>query len=83
MLHAVWHMVTADLILAAVALIGLGLHHRPGGNLVAWLLAGHFVAYAAAFLVISLMAGWSKPLLRLPQWMLLLPVGALAAVGAL
>lgn len=82
-LHAVWHMVTADLILAAAALIGLALSRQPGGNMVAWLLAAHFVAYTAVFLVISLAADWSKPWLRLPQWLLLLPVGALAAVGAL
>ncbi|MFG3497054.1 hypothetical protein [Streptomyces sp. NPDC047928] len=82
-LHAVWHMVTADLVLAAAALIWLALYHRPGGDLVAWLLAAHFLAYSVAFLVISLAADWSKPWLRLPQWLLLLPVGALAAVGAL
>ncbi|WP_336317858.1 hypothetical protein [Streptomyces lavendofoliae] len=82
-LRAVWHMVTADLILAAVALIGLAVRHHPGGDLVAWLLAAHFVAYAVVFLAISLAADWSRPWLRLPQWLLLLPVGALAAAGAL
>ncbi|MFE6286153.1 hypothetical protein [Streptomyces sp. NPDC057877] len=82
-LHSVWHMVTADLVLAAAALIGLALYHHPGANMVAWLLAAHFTAYAAVFLWISLAAGWTRPWLRLPQWLLLLPVGALAAVGAL
>ncbi|MEU9572350.1 hypothetical protein AB0D62_21240 [Streptomyces massasporeus] len=82
-LHAVWHMVTADLILAAAALVGLSIYRHPGGNMAAWLLAAHFMTYAAVFLVISLAADWSKPWLRLPQWLLLLPVGALAAVGTL
>ncbi|MGX1887052.1 hypothetical protein [Streptomyces sp. NPDC055287] len=80
-LHAVWHMVSVDLVLAAAALIWLSLADRPGGDAMAWLIAAHFVA-SAAFLVVTLAAGWSKPLLRLPQWMLLLPVAALAAVGA-
>ncbi|MET9804010.1 hypothetical protein [Streptomyces sp. NPDC006368] len=80
-LHAVWHMVTADLALAAAALIWLGLRERDGGTTIAWLLAAHFVAYSGVFLAVSLTAGWSKPLLRLPQWMLLLPVAALAAAG--
>ncbi|MFE9773713.1 hypothetical protein ACFYOV_18995 [Streptomyces sp. NPDC005931] len=82
-LHAVWHMVTADLLLAAVALTWLGLRPHPAGGPVAWLLAAHFVAYAVVFLAVSLTAGWSKPWLRLPQWLLLLPVGVLAAAGAL
>ncbi|MGW7051099.1 hypothetical protein [Streptomyces sp. NPDC054887] len=81
-LHAVWHMVTADLILAAAALIWLASGNRPGGGTIAWGLAVHFFAYAGVFLVVSLAASWSKPLLRLPQWMLLLPVAVLAAVGA-
>ncbi|MBT2529365.1 hypothetical protein J7E91_29200 [Streptomyces sp. ISL-99] len=81
-LHAVWHMVSVDLALAAAALIWLSLADRPGGDAMAWLIAAHFVAYSAAFLVVTLAAGWSKPLLRLPQWMLLLPVAVSAAAGA-
>ncbi|MEU2752419.1 hypothetical protein ABZ613_40175 [Streptomyces collinus] len=81
-LHAVWHMVTADLILAAAVLIWLALDNRPGGDTIAWLLAAHFVAYSGVFLIVSLAASWSKPLLRLPQWILLFPVALLAAAGA-
>ncbi len=81
-LHAVWHMVSADLALAAAALIWLALSDRPGGDAMAWLIAAHFAVYAAAFLAVTLAAGWSKPLLRLPQWMLLLPVAGLTAAGA-
>lgn len=80
-LHAVWHMVTADLILAAATLIWLALSNRPGRDTIAWLLAAHFVAYSGVFLVVSLAAGWSRPLLRLPQWMLLLPVAVLVGFG--
>ncbi|WP_274564820.1 hypothetical protein [Streptomyces spiramyceticus] len=82
-LHTVWHMVTADLVLAAAALIWLSLRERPGGDTIAWLLAGHFVAYSVVFLMVTLAADWSKPLLRLPQWMLLLPVAVLAGIGTL
>ncbi|ORT56641.1 hypothetical protein [Streptomyces sp. CB03238] len=81
-LHAVWHLVTADLVLAAAALIWLALGDRPGGDTIAWLLAAHFVAYSGVFLVVSLAARRPKPWLRLPQWMLLLPVAVLAAAGA-
>ncbi|MFD3538679.1 hypothetical protein ACFWUQ_04170 [Streptomyces sp. NPDC058662] len=82
-LHAVWHMVTVDLVLSAVALVYLALANGAAGtDLVAWFVAAHFLAYAAAFLVITLSVGWSKPLLRLPQWILLLPVALLTAAGA-
>ncbi|MEU9033032.1 hypothetical protein AB0D46_37140 [Streptomyces sp. NPDC048383] len=82
-LHAVWHMVSADLALSGLALLLLSLRRDiPGTGLVAWLVAAHFLAYATAFLVVTLSVGWPRPLLRLPQWILLLPVALLAAAGA-
>ncbi|MCX5195662.1 hypothetical protein OOK31_17415 [Streptomyces sp. NBC_00249] len=82
-LHAVWHMVSVDLVLSGAALVSLSLMDGAAGTgLVAWFVAAHFIAYAAAFLVVTLSVGWPRPLLRLPQWILLLPVAALAAAGA-
>ncbi|MFD8940349.1 TetR/AcrR family transcriptional regulator C-terminal ligand-binding domain-containing protein [Streptomyces sp. NPDC059578] len=40
-----------------------------------------FLAYAIVFLVVTLSVGWPRPLLRLPQWMLFLPVCALTVAG--
>ncbi|MER8193423.1 hypothetical protein AB0N79_06265 [Streptomyces microflavus] len=82
-LHAVWHMVSIDLALSGLALLHLSLTDSTSGTgLVAWFVAAHFIAYAAAFLLVTLSVGWPRPLLRLPQWILLLPVAALAAAGA-
>ncbi|MEU9420661.1 hypothetical protein [Streptomyces sp. NPDC048272] len=82
-LHAVWHMVSVDLVLSGLALLYLALTGGTAGTgLVAWFVAAHFIAYAAAFLVVTLSVDWPRPLLRLPQWILLLPVAALAAAGA-
>ncbi|MCX5409632.1 hypothetical protein OHA37_37965 [Streptomyces sp. NBC_00335] len=83
-LHAVWHMVSVDLALSGLALLYLSLKDAgtPGTGMVAWFVAAHFLAYAAAFLAVTLSVGWSRPLLRLPQWILLLPVAVLAAAGA-
>ncbi|MBW1601545.1 hypothetical protein JJV70_05365 [Streptomyces sp. JJ66] len=81
-LHVVWHFVTVDLLLSAVALIVLALRAEPNVPL-ALFIAAHYVAYTAAFLVGTLTVGWSRPLLRLPQWMLLLPVGTLTVIGTL
>ncbi|MGW7434009.1 hypothetical protein ACWGIN_31300 [Streptomyces sp. NPDC054861] len=82
-LHAVWHMVSGDLVLCGLALLHLSLAGGgPGTGLVAWFVAAHFLVYAAVFLVVTLSVGWPRPLLRLPQWILLLPVAVLAAAGA-
>lgn len=82
-LHAVWHMVSVDLVLSGLALLYLSLTDgTPGTGPVAWFVAAHFIAYAAAFLVVTLSVGWPRPLLRLPQWILLLPIAVLAAAGA-
>lgn len=79
-LHVVWHFVTADLLLSAVALILLALRAEPDAPLVLFI-AAHYFAYTVAFLIGTLTVDWSRPLLRLPQWMLLLPVGILAVIG--
>lgn len=82
-LHAVWHMVSIDLVLSAAVLVHLALADAaPATGPLAWFVAAHFLAYTAAFLVVTLSVGWPKPLLRLPQWFLLLPVAALTAAGA-
>lgn len=81
-LHAVWHMVSGDLMLSGLALIYLSQTDGTSGTALAvWFIAAHFTAYAAAFLVVTLSVGWPRPLLRLPQWILLLPVAVLAAAG--
>ncbi|MCP3821696.1 hypothetical protein NLX86_27465 [Streptomyces sp. A3M-1-3] len=82
-LHAVWHMVTTDLLLSGGALVYLSLANDTAGtDLVAWFVAAHFLAYGAVFLAITLTVGWPRPLLRLPQWILLLPVALMTMAGA-
>jgi hypothetical protein len=81
-LHACWHMVTVMLFTSALALLGLGLSPRlSGASLLATFIAVLYVLSSVVFLVIGAWRfRWS--LLRLPQWLLLLPVGVLAALGA-
>jgi len=82
-LYACWHMVTVTLVLSALALVGLGLSPGlAGASLLAAFLAGLYILYGLVFLVIG--ARWFRRggLLRLPQWVLLGPVGILAALGA-
>lgn len=80
-MHAVWHLVSVDLTLTAVTLCYLALASPVGTDLVALLVAARFLGYAGVFLAITMSVDWSRPLLRLPQWMLLLPVAALSAAG--
>jgi hypothetical protein len=79
-LHVVWHMVTADLLLSSIALLVLAFTAAPSTALVLFL-AVQYLAYAVVFLVITLAADWPRPLLQLPQWMLLLPVAVLTLLG--
>ncbi|AOW91689.1 hypothetical protein BFN03_00630 [Rhodococcus sp. WMMA185] len=81
-MHAVWHLVSADLVLAAAALIFLGLAQPEGTQLVGLLIGVYFAAYSGVFLVITLtFDGWTR-LFRLPQWLLLLPISVLALLGS-
>jgi len=81
-LHVCWHMVTVTLFASALALLRLGLSPGlTGAGLLAVFLAGLYVLYGILFLVMGARRfGWR--LLRLPQWLLLTPVGVLAAIGA-
>ena len=78
-LHVVWHMVTADLLLSSLALLALAFTAAPSTALVLFI-AAQYLAYAVVFLIITLAADWPRPLLQLPQWMLLLPVAVLALI---
>lgn len=84
-LYAVWHMVSVALALSALALLlaSLPQHRLPARYLVLFV-SVLWCAFGVVFLTIAVMqpeAGW---LFRLPQWVLLLPVGLLGlwAVGS-
>ncbi len=83
-LHACWHMVTVTLFASAIALLYFGVYPTsPGSNALASFIGGQFVAYAIVFLILALGGNWSIKLVRLPQWILLLPIGVLSILGSL
>jgi len=83
-LHACWHIVTVILFVSAIALLYLGVNPTStDSNILALFIGGQFVAYAIVFLVFALAGNWSNKLIRLPQWILLLPIGVLSIVGGL
>ncbi|HLM42549.1 MAG TPA: hypothetical protein VK458_01725 [Myxococcaceae bacterium] len=81
-LHVCWHMVTVTLFASSLALLGIGLSPGiSGAALLATFISGLYFLYRLVFLIIGARRfRWN--LLRLPQWLLLLPVGVLAAIGA-
>ncbi|WGG52852.1 hypothetical protein [Rugamonas sp. DEMB1] len=82
LLLACWHLVTAALVISALA---LGLALRPTA---AWaratvrLVSYLWLSFGTVFVLVDLIYVGPAMLLRLPQWVLLLPVGALGLWGA-
>ncbi|MFC9660046.1 hypothetical protein ACFVJ5_07385 [Nocardia sp. NPDC127606] len=80
-MHAVWHMVSVDLVATASTLLAVAWWQPVGFELVAVLTAVRYAAYSVVFVVIALRVPGRAPLLRLPQWILLAPVAILAGLG--
>lgn len=82
-LHAVWHMASVVLALSAPALfVGSLPRHAAAARYLVLFVSALWCAFAAVFLIVVAVqpdGGW---LFRLPQWSLLLPVGALGFWGA-
>ncbi|MBJ7311250.1 hypothetical protein ACFOLJ_27665 [Rugamonas sp. CCM 8940] len=84
LLLACWHLVTAALAISSIAL-GLALRPtvarvraRARVRLVSYL----WLSFGSVFILVALMYAGPSMLLQLPQWLLLLPVGALGLWGA-
>ena len=76
-LHACWHLVSVDLVLAAAVLLYLT-WAKDAGPAVPRLIAAHLLAYGLVFIVMGMAIAGPRGLVRLPQWALLLPVAILA-----
>jgi len=81
-LYAVWHMVSVVLTLSAVALFIGGLpHHAHAARYLVLFVSVLWCGFGIVFLsviAIQIESGW---LFKLPQWVLLLPVGILGLWG--
>jgi hypothetical protein len=77
-LRAMWHLITIQFGLSALALFIVGLIAKP--DFIAWLVAAQFAGYAALYLVISLRLGGP---FKLFQWTLFGLTAGLAAAGSL
>jgi len=79
-LYACWHIVSVSLVLSSLALLasGVGLVNAP--SLVAFI-STLWLLFGVVFVVVTLGVARPRGLLRLPQWILLLPVGFLGLWG--
>ena len=76
-----WHVVSAFLLLTACLFLYAGLHQPPELELLLQATASFYVLFAVLFIGI----GWSffglRTFYKLPQWILLLPIGVLGLLG--
>ena len=82
-LYAVWHMATVALGLSAVAFfVGAIPRYASGGRSMVQFASVLWLAFGAVFVVVASTQPGSGLFLKLPQWILLVPVGLLAWLGA-
>ena len=82
LLYACWHVVTATLILSAIALFWLSSNNRAESNFALPAFIGIlWVGFGVVFIFVALYFSGIKALLVLPQWTLLIPIGGLTLFG--
>lgn len=82
LLYACWHLVSCALFFSAVALFVSALpRHQHSARLLARFISWLWLAFGAVFIIIGLAGAHGTLLFKLPQWVLLLPVGMLALLG--
>ena len=81
-LYASWHLVSVSLSLSSLALLADGFGFFDSPPIVAFISA-LWLLYGIVFLVVNYRIASPPGLLRLPQWILLLPVGLLGLLGAI
>jgi hypothetical protein len=83
LLYACWHLVTAALILSAIALFWSSHNNRAESNFALPAFIGIlWVSFGVVFVFVALYFSGLNGLMVLPQWVLLIPIGALTIYGA-
>lgn len=83
-LYAVWHLVSVTLVLSAAALYVCALpHHAAVGRYLALFISVLWLSFGMVFLVVAFTQPGEGLFLKMPQWILFLPVGLLGLWGSL
>ncbi len=82
-LLACWHLVSVTLLVTALMLTYVGWYGLNAYYFPTQLLGILYILFSMVFVVVGWYFFGSRVFVRLPQWILLLPIGLLAGYGAL
>ncbi|WP_394252207.1 hypothetical protein [Vibrio profundi] len=82
-LLACWHLVSVTLFVSSLMLLYVGWYGIDSLDFLIQLLGFLYILYAIVFVVVGLYFFGAKVLVKLPQWILLLPIGLLATYGVM
>ena len=77
-----WHMVSAFLLVTSCLFLIAGLQQPTALHMLVQAMAGSYILFAAMFIAVGWFFFGYQVLYKLPQWILLLPVGVLGLLGA-
>lgn len=82
LLYACWHLVSCSLALSAFTLFVCALpRHHQSVHAMAVFISCLWLSFGLVFVAVGLLGAGGTLLFKLPQWILLLPVGALGLWG--
>ena len=82
-LLACWHLVSVTLFVSSLMLLYVGWYGIDSLYFLIQLLGFLYILYASVFVAVGLYFFGAKVFVKLPQWILLLPIGLLANYGAM
>ncbi|MEZ8415092.1 hypothetical protein AB6C71_20210 [Vibrio splendidus] len=82
-LLACWHLVSVTLFVSSLMLLYVGWYGIDSLYFLIQLLGFLYILYASVFVAVGLYFFGAKVFVKLPQWILLLPIGFLANYGAM
>lgn len=83
-LYAVWHMASLVLVMSAAAFFVGGLPGQAqSADYLVRFVSALWCAFGGVFLIVAAIQPETQWLFKLPQWLLLLPVGVLGFYGSL
>lgn len=82
-LLACWHLVSVTLFASSLMLLYVGWYGIDSLYFLIQSLGFLYILYASVFVAVGLYFFGSKVFVKLPQWILLLPIGLLAIYGAM
>jgi hypothetical protein len=83
-MHCVFHYVSVFLVLTSVTLLllGFGVMPNPDASLTVKLIALHYALFAIAQIVIALVSGIERVLIKMFQWTIFVVIAIFAWLGA-